>query len=613
MKHDAAGYRRHDGRVAKPAAASIPAVLAAILALAAVSLSLSSLVIPMPAHAGKGGVPGSNHVGGNGKGNGVGLGGGNGGGNAYGRDDPGGPSVLDTMPGNAGGKSDLDYNNDGFLPPGQEGRDGDEINEALEAVTKIDSGLHLGTLKDLNAITENAADFLGTIRFPGKASPPGLTGEKTSPDPKGKAVGLRRKESDGDTGGKGTGDTGAKSRRPDTVKIAPDSYSPNEVLAVNLSPQGAARARSLGFRMAGSSRLADGTEISVLRTPRGMDAQAAMHQLRRGMPAGQFHLNRLYRPYLPATKQHIPGQRTRPARLGLATPCQADHCYGRNAIQWKPRFATCTKGVPIGVIDTSMDLRHPAFSGQRITHKRFIPEGRQASSRWHGTGVLAILAGRPDSGTPGLAHEASFFVASAFFVGENGESQTDTLSLIKALDWMGAAGAKLINMSFSGPRDEILQFRIAALSARGFVFVAAAGNGGPAGEPVYPAAYPEVIAVTAVNRDLKVFQFATRGPQIDLAAPGVHIWTAIPDGREGYRSGTSFAAPFVTAVLALQRQQVLGMPKDSLLDRLRFTHLGNNAGSNFTFGRGLVQAPPLCSPPNRSVAGPKRPLRTRQQ
>ena len=110
-----------------------------------------------------------------------------------------------------------------------------------------------------------------------------------------------------------------------------------------------------------------------------------------------------------------------------------------------------------------------------------------------------------------------------------------------------------------------------------------------------PAAYPQVIAVTAVDRERQVFPLAVRGPHIDIAAPGVRIWTAVPKVREGYRSGTSFAVPFATAVLALQSPETWGASKDTQLDHLKFVHLGKNKGRDTVFGRGLIQAPAACS------------------
>ncbi len=198
-----------------------------------------------------------------------------------------------------------------------------------------------------------------------------------------------------------------------------------------------------------------------------------------------------------------------------------------------------------------------------------------------------------DSGTPGLIPNASFFLASIFFEGEGGEAVTDTVSLLRALNWMQNSGVRLVNMSFTGPSDPLVLKRIEELRALGIVFVAAAGNGGPAAEPSYPAAYPQVIAVTAVDQQLKLYASANRGDHIDLAAPGVRIWTAVPDAKEGYRSGTSFAAPFVTAVLALRKPESLGTSKAHALSHLQTVALGSG-GASRSFGRGLLQAPSRC-------------------
>jgi hypothetical protein len=374
--------------------------------------------------------------------------------------------------------------------------------------------------------------------------------------------------------------------------VGPRSYVPREVLALNLSTAGSIRARELGFEMDDS--LLEQGALTKLTAPEGMDTLQALALLRRELPAEYFHLNRLYRPYQPATKDDTEKvQRTQPAGPGDGRKCLDDKCYSKAAIHWRDNLAPCTRDVGIGVIDTDIDIQHPTFAGQKITRESFLSGGKQPSPNWHGTGILALLAGRPDSSTPGLIPDAKFFAASIFFAGDDGESVTDTVSLLKSLDWMRTSGAKLVNMSFSGPQDDLVQARIRAMRAQGFVFTAAAGNEGPAVVPAYPAAYPEVIAVTAVTKDLHIYPSASRGVEVDLAAPGVGIWTAAPNSREAYRTGTSFATPFATAVLALQRPDVLYAPKDELLDRVKTIGLGP-PGRNPIYGRGLLQAPSEC-------------------
>ena len=385
------------------------------------------------------------------------------------------------------------------------------------------------------------------------------------------------------------------------VSALPDTFVPREVLALDLSKASIARIRELGFDLSVSSPSGDGSALTTLVAPGTLGALEALALLRKELPAEHFQLNRLYQPYrLQAGEEHA-AEGTEAAKAGKATPCTNDKCYARSAIQWTDSFAECARGVAVGVIDTDVDLQHPTFAGQKIARKSFLPGGRQPAPKWHGTGILALLAGRADSGTAGLIHESSFFLASVFFANNDGEAVTDTVSLLAALDWMKASGVKLVNMSFSGPQDDLVQARIETMRAQGFVFIAAAGNEGPAAAPTYPAAYPEVIAVTAVNKDLRIYLSANRGPQIDFAAPGVRIWTALPDAREGYRSGTSFAVPFATAVLALQAEEAFSSPKKDLLAHVRTVSLGK-PGWNPIYGRGLLQAPVACPAAGKEVS-----------
>ena len=381
--------------------------------------------------------------------------------------------------------------------------------------------------------------------------------------------------------------------------ISPGSYVEREVLALGLSPQGISRVRQLGFGMGETGLEQDEKTLVTLYVPARLDALSAISLLRRELPRESLHLNRIYRPYNTATKDDL--GKMPPDEHGADGRCCGDKSYGKAAIGWKDKFADCARDINVGVIDTDVDLQHPAFFGQRITRRAFLADGKRSSPNAHGTSVLALLAGRPDSDTPGLIPEARFFLANVFFDAGNGETITDTVSLLKSLEWMNASQTKVVNMSFAGPQDDLLQVRFKALRAHGVVFTAAAGNEGPAAFPVYPAAYPEVIAVTAITKDRHIYPSANRGPYIDVAAPGVRIWTALPDAREGYRTGTSFATPFATAVLALQQPDLMYEPKDELLDHLNPVRLGAEQRDPI-YGRGLLQAPGECSGGSRPAS-----------
>ena len=231
----------------------------------------------------------------------------------------------------------------------------------------------------------------------------------------------------------------------------------------------------------------------------------------------------------------------------------------------------------------------------------FVPDGATPAPPWHGTGVLALLAGDSDSGTPGMIPGAQFYFASAFFEDEKGEVSTDTLSVLSALEWMSAFDVKVVNVSFSGPRDELVEKAIDRMSREGVLFVAAVGNDGPTSAPGYPAAYASVIGVTAVSKELRNYPYANRGPAVEVAAPGVNIWSAVPDAREGYHTGTSFAAPYVTAIVATLYKSSLKARKDDLLSRLTLVDLGS-PGRDPVYGRGLALAPTTCGGPSGPVA-----------
>jgi subtilisin family serine protease len=140
------------------------------------------------------------------------------------------------------------------------------------------------------------------------------------------------------------------------------------------------------------------------------------------------------------------------------------------------------------------------------------------------------------------------------------------------------------------------------MSKKGVVFIAAAGNMGPTAAPSYPAAYPHVIAVTAVNRDGMNYKSANRGSYIDVSAPGVDVLTALPDAKQGYRTGTSFAVPFVTAILAANIGGVRSAETEKDLLRHVSTRDLGPPGPDPIYGAGLAMAPQRCSRRGAPVA-----------
>lgn len=376
-------------------------------------------------------------------------------------------------------------------------------------------------------------------------------------------------------------------------EMLPEIRSP-VVLALNVSPTALEKAKAMGFKVAPPTSLASlAYSVTQLVPPDGMSITEAQQLLTAELPMESFGINQKYRIYRTATGIPENPKASPAARIGVNGGCKSDHCFGRDLIGWKSEVGRCASGIRVGIIDTSVDIQHPTFSHKIFEIGRFSASAR--SPDWHGTGVTALLAGDSASGTPGLIPDADFVVADIFHADADGQPASDTISMLRALDWLEAKNVKIINMSLSGPYDELVRRAIDKLSANSILFVAAAGNDGPSGAPSYPAAYDQVIAVTAVGKNLKGYRYASRGDYIDIAAPGVSIWTALPGSMEGYRSGTSFAVPYVTAALAAIYSGQSGNSKFEILKQLAFKDLGA-PGRDPVYGEGLLVAPKNCGP-----------------
>jgi subtilisin family serine protease len=152
---------------------------------------------------------------------------------------------------------------------------------------------------------------------------------------------------------------------------------------------------------------------------------------------------------------------------------------------------------------------------------------------------------------------------------------------------LAAADVRVINVSLVGPANAALERVVSRLVASDRLLVAAVGNDGPAAAPLYPAAYPGVVGVTAVDVKRRVLPEACRGPHVAFAAPGADMAAAAERTFAAVR-GTSFAAPIVAGLLAREWREGSDTP-DELLARLSraATDLGRG-GRDDIYGAGLV-------------------------
>ena len=279
-----------------------------------------------------------------------------------------------------------------------------------------------------------------------------------------------------------------------------------------------------------------------------------------------------------------------------AGTCTGPECSAIALVNWSVSDASRCGPTPlIGLIDTGINLEHEALKDQAIEVLPPPAKHSDTSLQDHGTAIAALLAGRRGSQTPGLLPDAKLVAVDAFYRDGGTADRTDVMSLVAAVEALVERGVQVMNLSLSGPPNEVLQNAIEAAQAKGIVVVAAAGNNGPGAEPSYPAAYPGVIAVTAVDQNLNVYRRATQGAYVDLAAPGVNIWTASSKGSGALKTGTSYAVPFVSAATSLLLASNPTLDPKVVQSRLeaRTRDLGK-PGWDPTYGFGLIQVAGLC-------------------
>jgi subtilisin family serine protease len=238
----------------------------------------------------------------------------------------------------------------------------------------------------------------------------------------------------------------------------------------------------------------------------------------------------------------------------------------------------------IGLLDTGIDVTHPVFRDSAVhtwgCDNHAVPAP-------HGTAVASLLIGHSEV-FQGVHPDAELYAADVYCGRPTGGAVD---ALVAAFGWLVQERIPVINVSLVGPKNMMLERVIGALIGDGYIIVAAVGNDGPAAPPLYPASYPHVVGVTAVDAHRHVLIEAARGPQVMFASPGAELAAAGSDHTYAAVRGTSFAAPVVAALLASGMTAPSPADAAAAIDALAKTAVDlGSPGRDLTYGFGLVGA-----------------------
>jgi len=223
--------------------------------------------------------------------------------------------------------------------------------------------------------------------------------------------------------------------------------------------------------------------------------------------------------------------------------------------QWYLNEVPVLPGTPtdaeviIAILDTGIDEKHEDLAGKVVGSINFSESKTVADINGHGSHVAGIIDAAVNNGIgiAGIAPKARLLNVKV--ADDNGMVWSSTVA--KGIIWAVDKGAKVINMSLVTPTPSAaLEQAIDYAWSKGVVLVAGAGNNIKS-IPIYPASYPEVIAVAATDAEGSLWSKSNYGDWVDAYAPGVEIYSTLPGNKYGYMSGTSMATAYVTAVAAL--------------------------------------------------------------
>jgi hypothetical protein len=340
-----------------------------------------------------------------------------------------------------------------------------------------------------------------------------------------------------------------------------------ELLAYAPSTQALAAAQAKGFTITREQTIADlDIYLVVLQMPPSMNIVKALHALREADPDGIYDFNHIYTGVGLLAGASV--------RLLSDTPAPQSSGTSRSE-QPLPR---------VGLIDSGVDGSHPVFRDAQI-HPWGC--GGRALPSAHGTAVASLLVGQ-STRFHGVLDKAELYAADVYCNAPTGGAVD---ALVAAFSWLAEQRVAVINVSLVGPDNAALAQIVRALTSRGYLLVAAVGNDGPAAPPLYPASYPHVVGVTAVDGHRRVLIEAARGSQVMFAARGADMSAADIGGKYSPIRGTSFAAPIVAALLAQSVTAPEVSSSNAAIDSLARSAVDlGPKGRDLTYGYGLVGA-----------------------
>ena len=319
-----------------------------------------------------------------------------------------------------------------------------------------------------------------------------------------------------------------------------------EVVAFSPTDTALERARAAGFNVL-RERVLDGLDarVVVLQVPAGVATRRALEQLRGLDPEGAYDFNHLY---MDGGVVGQGGAASAASGAGDAAGAARDGASAQASAGGDSGAVRADTAVRVGLVDGGVDTAHAVFR-DIVIHQHGCAAPVPAA---HGTAVASLMIGRSPQ-FHGAAPGSELYAADVYCGLATGGAVD---AVVDALAWLVRERVPVINVSLVGPPNAMLENVVRMVIARGHVVVAAVGNDGPAAPPLYPASYPDVVGVTAVDARQRALLEACRGKQVKFSAPGADMSAANPSQTYAVVRGTSFAAPIVAGLLA----EVLSQP-----------------------------------------------------